>query len=97
MRIDVLTLFPGIFSPVLESSIVGRARAAGIVETHVHDIRAWADNKHAKVDNRPFGGGPGMVMMCQPIFDGVVAVESQDARPATRIQMAFGSPGSASS
>ena len=85
MRIDVLTLFPGIFSPVLESSIVGRARSAGIVEIHVHDIREWADNKHRKVDDRPFGGGPGMVMMCQPVFDAVVAVESQDARPATRI------------
>lgn len=85
MRIDVLTIFPEMFPPVLGASILGRAATEGLVNIYVHDIRKWADNKHAKVDDRPFGGGPGMVMMCQPLYDGVLAVEGQDERPATRI------------
>lgn len=85
MRIDILTLFPEVFEPVLGASITGRARAAGLVEWFATDIREFADNKHKKVDDRPFGGGPGMVMMCQPLWDAVQAVESRDPRPATRI------------
>ena len=85
MRIDVLTLFPGMFEPVLGTSIPGRATAAGVVDYHVHDVRDWADNKHNKVDDRPFGGGPGMIMMCQPLYDAVLAVEARDTRPARRI------------
>ncbi len=85
MRIDVLTLFPEVFPSVLGTSILKRAAEAGIVSYHTHDIRDWADNKHRKVDDRPFGGGPGMVMMCQPLHDSVVAVEKLDERPATRV------------
>ncbi|MCA9293077.1 MAG: tRNA (guanosine(37)-N1)-methyltransferase TrmD [Phycisphaerales bacterium] len=85
MRIDVLTLFPEMFEPVLGASICGRARAAGLVDWHITNIRDFADNKHAKVDDRPFGGGPGMVMMCQPVWDAVQAVEALDARRARRI------------
>ena len=85
MRIDVLTLFPEIFPSVFGTSILGRAAQAGLVSYHTHDIRDWADNKHRKVDDRPFGGGPGMVMMCQPLHDSVVAVEKLDERPATRV------------
>jgi tRNA (guanine37-N1)-methyltransferase len=85
LRIDILTLFPDLFEPVLGESITGRARAAGLVEWHATNIRDFADNKHKKVDDRPFGGGPGMVMMCQPVWDAVVAVEAQDPRVATRI------------
>lgn len=85
MRIDVLTLFPEMFPGVLGASILGRAAESGLAQYHLHDIRQWADNKHAKVDDRPFGGGPGMVMMCQPLYDSVVAVEGMDQRPATRI------------
>jgi len=87
LRIDVLTIFPEIFEPVLGSSIVGRARAAGLVDWTITDIRSFADNKHQKVDDRPFGGGPGMVMMCQPIWDAVMSVEAMDDRPATRIHL----------
>lgn len=87
MRLDVLTIFPEIFEPVLGSSIVGRARAAGLVDWTITDIRKFADNKHQKVDDRPFGGGPGMVMMCQPIWDAVQWVDAQDDRPATRIHL----------
>jgi len=87
MRIDVLTLFPEMFPSVLGASIPGRAAESGLVSYHLHDIRDWADNKHRKVDDRPFGGGPGMVMMCQPLHDAVVAVEKMDEqqRPATRV------------
>ncbi len=59
--------------------------AKGLVEVHATDIRAYAANKHAKTDDRPFGGGPGMVMMCQPVFDAVASVEAMDPREATRI------------
>ncbi len=85
LRIDILTLFPEMFEPVLAASIPGRARSAGLVDWTITDIRRYAENKHSKVDDRPFGGGPGMVMMCQPLWDCVQAVEAQDARPATRI------------
>jgi len=87
LRIDVLTIFPEIFEPVLGSSIVGRARNAGLVDWSITNIRDYADNKHQKVDDRPFGGGPGMVMMCQPIWDAVQDVESRDDRPVTRIHL----------
>ena len=85
MRIDILTLFPEMLTSTLETSIVKRAQDSGHVEIHVHDIRDWADNKHRKVDDRPFGGGPGMVMMCQPLHDGVQEVERQLNTPPVRI------------
>jgi tRNA (guanine37-N1)-methyltransferase len=85
VRIDVLTLFPEMFAPVLGASIPGRAAAAGLLELHAHDIRAWSQDKHRKVDDRPFGGGPGMVMMCQPLVDAVEAVEKMDTRAACRV------------
>lgn len=87
LRIDVLTIFPEIFEPVLGSSIVGRARNAGLVDWTITDIRRFADNKHQKVDDRPFGGGPGMVMMCQPIWDAVQWAQSQDQREATVVHL----------
>jgi len=85
MRIDFLTLFPEMFPPILAASILGRAAESGAVEFSVHDIRDWADNRHRKVDDRPFGGGPGMVLMCQPLVDAVEAVEGMDARAALRV------------
>lgn len=85
LRIDILTLFPEMFEPVLSASITGRARTAGLVDWRITDIRRFADNKHQKVDDRPFGGGPGMVMMCQPLWSAVSSVESEDPRPATRV------------
>ncbi|MEN0019807.1 MAG: tRNA (guanosine(37)-N1)-methyltransferase TrmD [Planctomycetota bacterium] len=91
MRIDVLTTFPEMFaaeSPAaLGVSIPGRAQQAGLLDVCPTDIRAHADNKHNKTDDRPYGGGPGMVMMCQPIFDAVRAAEAADDRPATRVYL----------
>ena len=85
LRIDVATLFPEMFAGPLATSIPGRAAEAGLVEYHLHNIRDWADNRHGKVDDRPSGGGPGMVLACQPVHDAVIAIEALDARPARRI------------
>jgi len=85
VRIDVLTLFPEAIEPFLSSSILGRAQRAGIVRIYCTNIRDFATDRHNSVDDRPFGGGPGMVLMCQPVFDAVEKVESNDATPATRI------------
>lgn len=89
LRFDILTTFPEMFGneapAALGLSIPSRARAAGLVEWHATNIRDFAENKHSKTDDRPFGGGPGMVMMCQPLWDALVATEALDPRPATRI------------
>ncbi len=87
MRFDILTTFPEMFEVggPLGSSIPFRARSAGLVTWQATDIRGFADNKHDKTDDRPFGGGPGMVMSCQPVWDAVQAVEAMDDRPATRV------------
>ncbi len=85
MRIDVLTIFPEFFPPLLAAGVVGRAFAAGLAECRVHDIRAFSTDPHRRVDDRPFGGGPGMVMTCQPLADAVTSVEGEDPRPATRV------------
>lgn len=68
MRIDVLTIFPDFFGQVFDFGIIRRARQAGIVEVNVHDIRGFATDKHKMTDDRPFGGGDGMVMKPEPIF-----------------------------
>lgn len=83
MRIDILTLFPEMFPPVLEASIVGRAAAAGVVEIFVTNIRDFATDRYRKVDDAPFGGGPGMVMKCEPVFAAVESARQQDARPGS--------------
>jgi len=71
MRIDVLTIFPEFFGQVFDFGIIRRARLAGIVEIGVHDIRVFATDKHRMVDDRPFGGGDGMVLKPEPIFAAV--------------------------
>ncbi|MFT3786447.1 MAG: tRNA (guanosine(37)-N1)-methyltransferase TrmD [Tepidisphaeraceae bacterium] len=85
LRIDILTLFPEMFGPFLGTSIPKRAEAKGLVGYHLHDIRAVATDPHKSVDDKPFGGGPGMVMMAPIIVDAVERAEAQDPRPATRI------------
>jgi tRNA (guanine37-N1)-methyltransferase len=84
-RIDILTLFPEMFGPLLGTSIPKRAAEKGLVSYHLTNIRDFATDAHKSVDDRPFGGGPGMVMMCPTLFDAVEFAEKQDARPATRI------------
>ncbi|MCF7958389.1 MAG: tRNA (guanosine(37)-N1)-methyltransferase TrmD [Phycisphaerae bacterium] len=77
MRIDVMTLFPGMFPGVFGESIIKRASEKGLLDIQLTNIRDYARNKHDNVDDSPYGGGPGMVLMCQPIFDAVEAVCSQ--------------------
>ena len=69
MRIDVVTIFPGMFREVFEFGIVRRAREAGLVELHVHDLRDWAHDRHRTTDDAPYGGGPGMVMKVEPLVE----------------------------
>jgi len=85
LRFDILTLFPEMFGPVLGTSIPKRAAEKGLVEYHLTNVRDFATDAHKSVDDKPFGGGPGMVMMCQTVFDAVEAIEKKDPRPATRI------------
>lgn len=98
LRIDILTLFPEMFTSVLSSSILKRAAIAPIapldtpertapVQYVLTNIRDYTTDKHGKVDQAPYGGGPGMVMQCQPVWDAVQAVEAGDPTPATRILM----------
>ncbi len=68
MRFDILTIFPEFFESVFDFGIIRRAKLADIVEIHTHDIREFTDDKHRKVDDRPFGGGDGMVLKPEPIF-----------------------------
>jgi len=81
LRIDILTLFPEMFDCVLSASMLGRAQANGLIDIRVHNIRDYTDNKHRKADDYPFGGGAGLVMMAQPIYDCMDAVlEGGNAR-----------------
>jgi len=78
MVIDVLTLFPGMFQGVLSESILKIAREKGVLDVRLHNIRDYTEDKHRKVDDRPYGGGPGMVMSPQPVVDAVEAVRGDD-------------------
>jgi tRNA (guanine37-N1)-methyltransferase len=87
MRIDILTLFPEVFEPYLSASIVGRARSGGLVEIGCTNFRDFAKGVHKAVDDRPFGGGPGMVLMCPPLLEALDHVERthQGEEAPTRI------------
>ena len=77
MRIDILSLFPGYFKGPFDESIIKIARERGLLDVNLVDIRDFADNKHRKVDDRPFGGGPGMVMMPQPLSAAISSVKRE--------------------
>jgi len=77
MRVDVVTIFPKMFEPVLNESIMRRAQEKGKVKFHIHDLRDFTSDKHRKVDDRPFGGGPGMLMQPEPIFKAVEYIKSK--------------------
>ena len=87
MRFDVLSLFPEILPGYLGQSLLKRAIDGGLVEVHLHDIRDWALGKHHRVDDRPYGGGPGMVMMVEPVADCVEAVRRQAAEPGHLVML----------
>ena len=77
MKIDVLTLFPGMFAGPLDESIVGRARTAGILDLRIHNLRDWATDRHRTVDDTPYGGGPGMVLKPEPLFAAVETLKAE--------------------
>ena len=79
MRIDVVTIFPGMFAGPLDESIVGRARGRGLVEIGVHDLRDYTTDRHRTTDDAPYGGGAGMVMRPEPLFAAVEAIRTPEA------------------
>ena len=81
MKIDVLTLFPAMFAGPLDESIIKRARDAGLLDLKIHQLRDYTHDRHKTVDDRPFGGGPGMLLKPEPIFEAVEAI----ARETTRV------------
>jgi len=86
IRFDVLTLFPEIFAGYVGQSLLHDAIEAGLVQVHAWNIRDWTADKHQRVDDRPFGGGPGMVLMPQPVIDAVEAVRAK-AEPPGKVVM----------
>jgi tRNA (guanine37-N1)-methyltransferase len=87
MRFDVLTLFPGIFDGYLQQSLLKLAIQRGLVDVRLWNIRDYTQDKHQKVDDRPFGGGPGMLICCQPVFDCVEAVQADDANHGVLVML----------
>ena len=80
MRIDVLTLFPAMLDGFLSESMLGRAQEAKLLEIKVHNLRDWATDKHHTTDDRPFGGGAGMVLKCEPVFVAIEQVQTPGCR-----------------
>ncbi len=80
MRIDVLTLFPEMFAGPLDVSMVARARKSGLLDLQIRNLRDWTHDRHKTVDDRPFGGGPGMVLKPEPIFEAVESLVGERTR-----------------
>ena len=80
MKIDVLTLFPAMFAGPLDESIIMRARRAGLLDLRIHNLREYAHDRHKTVDDRPFGGGPGMLLKPEPLFEAVEALAGAGTR-----------------
>jgi tRNA (guanine37-N1)-methyltransferase len=87
MRFDVLTLFPDMFPGYLSQSILNKSIERGLVEIHVHNIRDWATGKHKKIDDTPYGGGPGMVLMVEPVVNCVRDVQKMADKPGQVIML----------
>ncbi|TWT30829.1 tRNA (guanosine(37)-N1)-methyltransferase TrmD [Blastopirellula retiformator] len=87
MRFDVLTLFPEIFASYLGQSLLAKAIEGDLVEVHPHDMRKWANDKHNRVDDRPFGGGAGMVIRAEPVVECVEAVQCEGVQPGRLIML----------
>ena len=92
MRFDIMTLFPALVDGVLSESIIGRARKAGIIDVHAHNIRDYSKDKHRRVDDTPYGGGKGMLMSPVPIYDCYTDVVDPEKNPCTRRRVLYMSP-----
>ena len=91
MRFDIMTLFPDLVSYVLGESIIGRAQKSGYIEVNAHNIRDYSKDKHHKVDDSPYGGGKGMLMMAPPIYDCYTAI-LENSDPAAKRHVVYMSP-----
>lgn len=80
MKVDVLTLFPAMFAGPLDESIIRRAREGGLLELAVHDLRNWTHDRHRTVDDEPYGGGPGMLLKPEPVFEAVEDLADEKTR-----------------
>ncbi|HEY3762012.1 MAG TPA: tRNA (guanosine(37)-N1)-methyltransferase TrmD [Verrucomicrobiae bacterium] len=80
MKIDVLTLFPAMFAGPLDESIIKRARNKGLLDLKIHDLRDWTHDRHRTVDDKPFGGGPGMLMKPEPLFEAVESLKREKTK-----------------
>lgn len=87
LHIDVLTLFPEMFSGVLGHSILKRAQDAGLLEVSLHNFRDHGIGRHSKVDDEPYGGGPGMVLKCEPIFEAIETLVAEKPKPTPHMLM----------
>lgn len=87
MRFDVLTLFPDLFESYLQQSLLKKAIDRGLIEIHRWNFRDWTVDKHQSVDDKPYGGGAGMLLCCQPVFDCVEAVQKEGAAPGTLVML----------
>ena len=87
MQFDILTLFPEIFSGYVSQSLLSKAIESGLVQIDLHDIRNWTLDKHQRVDDRPYGGGPGMVMQVEPVVECVEAVQKIGESPGQLIML----------
>jgi len=85
MRVDIITIFPKMFEPVLNESIMRRAKDKGKVKFYIHDLRDFTSDKHRKVDDRPFGGGSGMLMQPEPIFKAVEYIKSKSKNKKAKV------------
>jgi len=85
MRIDIITIFPKMFAPILNESIIKRAQNKGKVKIYIHNLRDYSADKHRKIDDRPFGGGSGMVMRPEPIFKAVESLKPQVTSHKSRV------------
>ena len=92
MRFDIMTLFPALVDTVLSESIIGRARKAGIIDIHAHNIRDYSKDKHRRVDDTPYGGGKGMLMSPVPIYDCYLDVTNPEKNPSERRRVLYMSP-----
>jgi tRNA (guanine37-N1)-methyltransferase len=87
MRFDLLTLFPDLFESYLQQSLLKKALDAGLIEIHRWNFRDWAGDRHQSVDDKPYGGGPGMLIRCQPVFDCVEHVQAQGSAPGRLVML----------
>lgn len=87
MRFDILSLFPDLFESYLQQSLLKKAIDRGLIEIHRWNFRDWATGKHQSVDDKPYGGGAGMLLCCQPVFDCVEAVQKEGAAPGKLVML----------